>query len=98
MDPLSLLAGGALLVIGWVAGRLGRVRPRPHRQPQPVCGCGHHLAHHDRQAGACAALVLYEWYDKRMMQRWETCSCKRYTGPEPIDPGTWVAPMTITEG
>lgn len=44
-----------------------------HPQPvEPVCGCGHNLAFHDIKTNACRHRVGET-----------TCSCQRYTGPEP---------------
>ena len=60
----------------------------PPPDPQPVCGCSHHLSFHNPRTGACAE---------------ENCRCQQYIGPEPlghvfaqplIDP---VGPETLPE-
>jgi hypothetical protein len=38
-------------------------------EPQPICGCGHHLSFHNPRTGACAE---------------EDCRCQQYVGPEPL--------------
>ncbi len=51
-------------------------------EPQPVCGCTHHLSFHHPKTLTCA---------------YESCRCQQYIGPEPlghvialpiVDPGT----------
>lgn len=59
--------------------------------PQPVCGCSHHLSFHNPVTGACAE---------------EGCRCQQYVGPEPlghvfaqplIDPDTTPGPDTAAD-
>lgn len=80
--------------------------PREPREPEPVCGCGHHYAKH-HEDGSCAFTtvqrVLMERGNPRTVRTgydgethttvydhevWQDqtfdCSCKRYTGPEPL--------------
>jgi hypothetical protein len=38
-------------------------------EPQPICGCSHHLSFHKPQTSACAV---------------EDCRCQQYVGPEPL--------------
>lgn len=38
-------------------------------EPQPVCGCTHHLSFHNPRTGSCAV---------------EECRCQQYVGPEPL--------------
>lgn len=42
---------------------------RPAPEPQPVCGCSHHLSFHNPQTAACAV---------------DDCRCQQYVGPEPL--------------
>jgi hypothetical protein len=51
-------------------------------EPQPVCGCTHHLSFHNPKTSICA---------------YDDCRCQQYIGPEPlghiialplVDPGT----------
>lgn len=41
--------------------------PRP--EPQPICGCSHHLSFHNPSTSACAV---------------DECRCQQYVGPEPL--------------
>jgi hypothetical protein len=42
---------------------------RPPPDPQPICGCTHHLSFHNPSTSACAV---------------EDCRCQQYIGPEPL--------------
>ena len=42
---------------------------RPPPEPQPVCGCTHHLSFHNPATSACAV---------------DDCRCQQYIGPEPL--------------
>ena len=42
---------------------------QPSAEPQPVCGCSHHLSFHNPTTSACAV---------------EDCRCQQYVGPEPL--------------
>jgi hypothetical protein len=42
---------------------------KPPPDPQPVCGCSHHLSFHNPRTGACAV---------------DDCRCQQYVGPEPL--------------
>ncbi|RDG35603.1 hypothetical protein [Streptomyces corynorhini] len=57
------------------------------RQPDPVCGCSHHLAKHDRQ-GKCHEDVEapVEWDAEKKPLRYERrqCNCQQYVGPQPL--------------
>jgi hypothetical protein len=58
-----------------------------NRQPEPVCGCTHHLAKHDKQ-GKCHELVEtpVAWDEAKKPVRYEsqTCNCQQYIGPQPL--------------
>jgi hypothetical protein len=88
MEPVSLLVGGVLLAVGFVAGRLQR-RPRtPPPAVTPLCGCGHPLSQHDRETSTCYAELRRDTFDKR--GGWSghngvPCTCQQYVGPRPID-------------
>jgi hypothetical protein len=41
----------------------------PAPEPQPVCGCSHHLSFHNPHTSECAV---------------EDCRCQQYVGPEPL--------------
>jgi len=42
---------------------------QPAPEPQPICGCSHHLSFHNPTTSACAV---------------EDCRCQQYVGPEPL--------------
>jgi hypothetical protein len=73
------VAGGAIqrhharrLRIIEAKGRLAEQRNAglaPPPEPQPVCGCTHHLSFHNPRTGHCAV---------------EDCRCQQYVGPEPL--------------
>ncbi len=58
-----------------------------NRPPEPVCGCTHHLAKHDRQ-GRCHEVVEAPtaWDADRKPVQYEPrqCNCQQYVGPEPL--------------
>ncbi|WP_354643744.1 hypothetical protein [Kitasatospora camelliae] len=58
-----------------------------NRPPEPVCGCTHHLAKHDKQ-GKCHEVVEAPtaWDADRKPLRYEArpCNCQQYVGPEPL--------------
>ena len=41
----------------------------PPPDPQPICGCSHHLSFHNPATSACAV---------------DDCRCQQYVGPEPL--------------
>jgi hypothetical protein len=58
-----------------------------NRPPEPVCGCEHHLAKHDK-AGKCHEEVQAPaaWDADGKVLRYEPrpCNCQQYVGPEPL--------------
>ena len=87
MTDLSLLLGAAIFASGMLAGRFWPARrkaPKPLEPVKPICGCSHHLAHHDPDGdgggGACQAGIP-------MGREIERCACQRYVGPRILDPG-----------
>jgi hypothetical protein len=66
------------------------------RPPEPVCGCTHHLAKHDKQ-GACheEAQAPTAWDADRKPLRYESrpCNCQQYVGPELLS--TVIAPEIV---
>ena len=88
MEPISLLVGGVLLGVGFVAGRLQRRRPGPPPPVTPICGCGHPLSQHDPKENTCHAEVArdaYNWMGRWAGHTWVACRCRQYIGPRPID-------------
>ncbi|MFE4449732.1 hypothetical protein [Streptomyces sp. NPDC056796] len=58
----------------------GERRRRAENGPEPICGCRHHLAYHDAREGVCYAEVR----DSDHAEERSQCSCRRYSGPEPL--------------
>lgn len=58
-----------------------------HKPPEPVCGCSHHLAKHDKQ-GKCHenVEVATAWDENKKPKRYELaqCNCQQYVGPQPL--------------
>lgn len=110
MDPLSLLLGGAIAIAGVIAGRLMNSRrhdrraeqqraaelsaPRP--QPQPICGCGHHLVFHDPKDKICQAQVVIPGrWTGQYAGAYRKCMCQGYRGPMPLE--EYYAPDILSE-
>jgi hypothetical protein len=58
-----------------------------NKAPEPVCGCTHHLAKHDKQ-GKCheRVEVPVAWDENKKPLRFESaqCNCQQYVGPQPL--------------
>lgn len=79
----------ALSFIGGYA--VGHARRRPAlpltpSQPQPICGCRHHLSYHDPATKRCTSGERREIMQSygNYKSKWQDCLCKQYIGPEPI--------------
>ncbi|UGT38531.1 hypothetical protein LTV02_20475 [Nocardia yamanashiensis] len=95
-DPLSLVTGAALLGSGWILGRYGRTPSRKSApQPTALCGCGHDLSLHDREAGACHAEIFRK--TGAGLKAWVPCNCRRYTGPTPLEEFFAPTPLPPTD-
>ncbi|MGW2177345.1 hypothetical protein ACWCXX_04470 [Streptomyces sp. NPDC001732] len=57
------------------------------KPPEPVCGCTHHLARHDKQ-GRCHERVEVPtaWDERKKPVRFEAGqrNCRQYAGPQPL--------------
>ncbi|WP_189308117.1 hypothetical protein [Streptomyces albospinus] len=57
------------------------------KPPEPVCGCTHHLAKHDKK-GTCHELVQVPvaWDADHRPVQYEAgqCTCQQYVGPQPL--------------
>lgn len=92
MDPISLIVGGALLAVGWLAGRAHRRHNRTPELPSTatMCSCGHGHGTHVA-GGVCQAQIERSHYMKhgeRNGWEWVACPCQTYDGPEPL-PRVW---------
>lgn len=94
---MSLVAGAAILTVGWLVGYLtGRraARRRLDAPQQPICGCRHHRSMHDPKTGECYASVRQDRWNKygdHTGYNHVACACQQYVGPEPIQ-SVWVPP------
>lgn len=85
MDPITLIIGAGLIALGWVGGRFRRPGPPT---PRAICGCGHALAMHDRNTDQCHSQKARDKYGPtgaHIGSEWVSCTCRRYTGPQPLD-------------
>ena len=57
------------------------------KPPEPVCGCTHHLAKHDKQ-GKCHEMVevptAWDAEKKPVSYEPRQCNCQQYVGPQPL--------------
>ncbi|UGY92850.1 hypothetical protein [Streptomyces gobiensis] len=69
---------------------------RPPEPPEPVCGCTHHLAIHDKQ-GMCHAVVEvptgWDADHKPLAYEPGMCRCQQYVGPQPLSQ-VWAEDIT----
>lgn len=86
-----MLEGALILLAGILIGRFAPARrkgPKPPKQIAPVCGCEHGFHDHDPDTGACNGLMKTYRYDPdsqcEVLDAYEPCTCRRYTGPEPL--------------
>ena len=89
---LDLLAGGGLVAISYIAGVIsGRIRRRItiDKDPDPICGCNHHLAMHDERTGRCSETVKtpskYNGGGNAIAYEYMPCTCRRYVGPQVVE-------------
>lgn len=89
-----MLEGAGILLAGMGLGRVWPARRRgPKKSIEPNCGCEHDLALHDQQTGKCHGIVTRPHYMKsgeRLGKEHVPCTCRQYTGPEPLT--TYYAP------
>lgn len=87
-DPITLGVGGALLAVGWLAGRLTGVRTVRSDMPRATCGCDHDLSLHDPETKKCHAEIarqVHDDYGYWVSYEWVPCPCRQYIGPKPIE-------------
>ncbi|MFW6641112.1 LapA family protein [Nocardiopsis algeriensis] len=102
MDPLSMVLGAAIGFGGYLFGRLAnrrqaRALEQQRRQtqnqalgaaqnPQPLCGCGHHLVFHDQSTKKCQTQVVIPGrWTGQAGSSYRQCMCQGYRGPVPVD-------------
>lgn len=87
-----MVLGTALLLVGIAIGYFigNRRRPAPTpavaAEPQPICGCRHHLSQHDPETGQCHDTVKEVSHYGMYQNLYQTvaCHCRQYVGPEPL--------------
>ena len=89
---LDLLTGGGLVAISYISGFIsGRLRRRTsiQKDPEPICGCDHHLAMHDERTGRCSEMVRtpskYNGVGAPIAYQYLPCTCRRYVGPQVVE-------------
>lgn len=86
---LELLAGAAILGVGWALGRITRSAPKQHTV-QAVCPCRHHIGQHEDMKDRCNGTVSgpspAHVGPMGNVESWEEipCTCLHYAGPELI--------------
>jgi len=91
MDILSMVAGAALLMLGWIFGRIARLKARPRPLPDPICQCGDQFGDHDPTTGKCQASHRIRMERRNHFEhQLVPCSCLCYVGPDPALLGLWV--------
>ncbi|QIS14637.1 MULTISPECIES: hypothetical protein [Nocardia] len=83
LDPITLIVGAGIAGAGWAVGRFGRPKAKSAESLPATCGCGHDLAMHDPQTGACHTEIGRK--SVVGLREWVRCGCRRYTGPQPLE-------------
>lgn len=98
-----MITGALILLFGIALGWLLRSLPPRRKGPKPIearCGCRHHHSMHDPETSRCHARVdepaTYDLDGDPTSFRKVQCSCRRYSGPEPIP--SLYAPEIAGEG
>ncbi|GAA1452819.1 hypothetical protein [Nocardiopsis tropica] len=56
------------------------------QNPQPLCGCGHHLVFHDQETKRCQTQVVIPGrWTGQTSSTYRQCMCQGYRGPLPLD-------------
>jgi hypothetical protein len=89
MDPISILAGAVVLLVGIGIGRISRRKDRASTgSPAAVCeGCEHGLSFHDEK-NRCRSKVARNRYDSiggHTGKEYVDCTCRQYIGPIPAE-------------
>lgn len=82
MEFLDTVLGALIAAGAWWVGRRTARQETPYKEPEPICGCGHHYSYH-REGGACAHDGRGR-YNKQTQRYENRCTCQKYTGPEPL--------------
>jgi hypothetical protein len=72
---IVVIIAAAVAVSGTLLSLVLLLRRRPVPPVRPICGCGHHRSFHDEGKGRCLYKTAFFMF---------SCSCRVYTGPEPL--------------
>lgn len=102
MDPFTLLAGGGLLLAGYILGRANRQARKPPPPDTECPGCRHSISYRDPQTGRCThqSQKESEWDadGEAIAYAWTPCHCANHaTADQLLIGGTgWEAPRPIS--
>jgi hypothetical protein len=89
IDPVSMVVGVGLVAAGVAIGKISK---RTRHGSEPICGCGHSLAEHERDTDKCHGENPRDRHHGWAGQEWVPCTCQRYVGPLPIG-SLWTPPI-----
>lgn len=91
IDAASMVDGALIFAGGFLLGKLNRKKKgyKSPKIPKPVCGCAHHFSFHDPETKACHGMmdgdpVKYNEWDRATAWEQIPCTCRQYSGPEPL--------------
>lgn len=88
MEPITLAVGGALVLVGFVGGRITRPKTALAALTYDCTGCLHAFSMHDPKTGECNAAeksALWSTSGKHLGYHPAPCACLNYTGDRPLD-------------
>lgn len=71
MEPVSLVVGGVLLLVGFALGRAHRPAKSTTPDPTKCAGCEHPLTYRDPESGRCTEKVI-------RAGSWTQCLCRNH--------------------
>ncbi len=89
IDPISITAGAAAIVVGYFAGHFSS-QAKTSQPTGLLCSCGHGYGTHNggRDCKAKVERPHYWSTGERYGYEWVPCPCLSYDGPEPL-PRVW---------
>ena len=100
IDPISIALGAALVLAGFVLGKVNRRKPIS-ADPTICVGCGHSLTYRDPATGACTAVEVTQTsvFVNGDLDHYEDvlCNCKNHVNAEQMTiDATWQGQLRIT--
>lgn len=92
IDLISMGLGGALVLSGYVLGKVNRRKPTTHSDPTVCVGCGHSLTFRDPATGACTETAKASVYVKGELDHYEyvPCGCQNHVNADQMTiDATW---------